>query len=99
MNINECKQALREKGVNVENISEETVRFLCDSFEVVDLGPPPNIDSLDPAERVKAGMQQLEKYIAENDRPKVFDLISDAIEMVSPNPKPRAEEPNNESTT
>ena len=84
MNINECKQALRDKGVKVDNISEATIQFLCDSFEGFDLGEPPKIDSLDPAERVKAGVKELDTYIASEGKAKIFDLISDAIEMASP---------------
>ena len=84
MDLEQCKQALRAKGVKVENLSDATIKFLCEGpFGNVGPGPAPDINSIDPAERVKAGMQELDAHLADGEtKSKVFDLISDAIEML-----------------
>ena len=84
MDFTECKKYLEDEGVEVSNLSEDTLKFLCEeAFEGVGPGPAPDIKSVDPAERVKAGIQSLDDYISSNKKGAILDLISDAIEMTA----------------
>ena len=88
MDLEQCKQILKARGIHCENISEETIRFICGSFSSPNLGPAPDIQSIDPAERVKAGMQKLDQVLADKNADTkgfILDLISDAIEMSAGN--------------
>ena len=83
MELEKCKSYLRGQGIEVSNLSEETIMFLCDeAFEDIKVSPPPDVNSVDPAERVKAGIQELDDYLkGENAKSSILNLISDAIDM------------------
>ena len=86
MKIEECKKALRAKGIDVDNLSLPTIQYICEAFENIELPTPPKIKSVDPSERVKAGIQQLDAYVSEGNTGAIFDLLSDAIEMIATKP-------------
>ena len=83
MELTECKDYLRKQGIEVSNLSEATIRYLCEeAFEDVGTTSPPDINAIDPATRVKAGIQQLDDYVKALDTKSfILNLISDAIEM------------------
>ena len=84
MNIADCKKFLTGEGIEVDNLSPDTLEYLCEeAFEGMGPGPAPDIKSTDPAVRVKAGIRSLDNYIRSGEKGAILDLISDAIEMTA----------------
>ena len=101
MDNEECKKNLSEKGVNVDNLSEDVIKFLCGDQIFGGIGPNKEHTpkSLNPAERVNDEIQKLDSYVVnEQAKSSILDLISDVVEAFSneKNSGEKTEETNSE---